>query len=30
MVGWSTTDSVDSVDMSVSKLEQRVKDMEAW
>ena len=30
MVGWSTTDSVDSVDMSVSKLQQRVKDMEAW
>ena len=26
MVGWSTTDLVDSMDMSMSKLQQRVKD----
>ena len=30
MVGWSTTDLVDSMDMSMSKLQQRVKDGEAW
>ena len=29
MVGWSTTDLVDSMDMSMSKLQQRVKDGEA-
>ena len=30
MVGWSTTDLVDSMDMSMSKLQQRIKDGEAW
>ena len=29
MVGWSTTDSVDSKDMSLSKLRELVMDREA-